>query len=788
MSAFDWSYLGVKYFTCNAKKAPCGIGGAPFDKWQLPENQYDYKTAKALTTAPGVAGFGPVLNGHGLVCLDIDHASQRPAIVADLFARFPGTPAERSTSGDGYHIYMWCDLSALPEHRNRSKEYGLEFYTGAGEGTARFIRMTEEWVQGDGTLLDCTPQALQFLTDYGLLGPGNVNTQSHYELEDLTDGPIPEWNGPTDDDVLLEKIAKNRYQRMKLLGTGEHTFMDLHRGDVPEGFHSEAVSQYLGTLALHTGYDQRRMLRILESGQLIQSMEKWADHKWDRLGYGEIVRACEAVKARRLADGKDICLYSTGLEPMKGEPATEKKEKREAEISEHGYVKNEHVYNALLYLNRHYPGGTLVHDGISFYAYSGKVWERFEDNGSLIKHLMGDMFAGDFPLNMALVNGTLEALRVQCHSPQHFGPLDNKIIFTNGVLCLYTFELLPHGKNYLTTHMLPFDWDPHATCPHWDAFVGECFSNDPERIQLLKEIICYCISPSIEPQKVVFLKGPGRAGKGTIGRLLKVLIGPQAFKALDFTQLKEPNYIYMVQHASVLFEGDVPQKIHAWDAARISQAIKKISGGDEMIAHKLQHGRMDVKLNTRMVLAGNSIPDLGDHTGALGSRFVPLLFDKSHIGSEDLHLFEHKLVPEMQGIITWAMAGLTNARALKFTQPDACAPLLNDMLDSYNPLAAFIRERLVIEPGARCSSEAVYSDYCLWLESDRVEGRRKFIPKLKDALGVGPLSPIKYRRVDGSHHGFVGLRCIAGDLETFGEDASETPSNVLNIHALPKRH
>lgn len=81
------------------------------------------------------AGLGFVLNGDGIVCLDLDHCFDGDTLTADaaaLVAKCRGTYIERSPSGDGLHIW---GRARLP-YRGR-KIGAVEVY-----GDARYITIT----------------------------------------------------------------------------------------------------------------------------------------------------------------------------------------------------------------------------------------------------------------------------------------------------------------------------------------------------------------------------------------------------------------------------------------------------------------------------------------------------------------------------------------------------------------------------------------------------------------------------------------------------------------------
>ena len=75
-----------------------------------PRTWSTYEEAKA---SPIGAGLGFVLNGDGIVCIDIDHCLEhgRPARwAAGVLATFPNTYVETSPSGDGLHVWGTADL------------------------------------------------------------------------------------------------------------------------------------------------------------------------------------------------------------------------------------------------------------------------------------------------------------------------------------------------------------------------------------------------------------------------------------------------------------------------------------------------------------------------------------------------------------------------------------------------------------------------------------------------------------------------------------------------------
>ncbi|MFJ9468340.1 bifunctional DNA primase/polymerase [Streptomyces caniferus] len=133
-----------------AAKVPITVEGESASSTD-PETWSRYRNAAASTAG---AGLGFVLDGDGLVCLDLDHClyGDRLAPWAQRIVDAAGpTWVERSVSGDGLHIW---GLGELPHGRRITVGTGtVELY-----GTGRYIAVTgDTW--GD------TPRRLGDLSD-----------------------------------------------------------------------------------------------------------------------------------------------------------------------------------------------------------------------------------------------------------------------------------------------------------------------------------------------------------------------------------------------------------------------------------------------------------------------------------------------------------------------------------------------------------------------------------------------------------------------------------------------
>src|SRR4028118_2285027 len=94
---------------------------------------------------------------------------------------------------------------------------------------------------------------------------------------------------------------------------------------------------------------------------------------------------------------------------------------------------------------------------------------------------------------------------------------DDLIPMQNGILNSRTRELLPRTPRLFNKYVLQFDYGPNPEMPvEWLAFLHSTFENDEQRIGLIQEMLGYLCTPDLSQQKMFYMIGLKRGGKGTI--------------------------------------------------------------------------------------------------------------------------------------------------------------------------------------------------------------------------------------------------------------------------------
>lgn len=202
-------------------------------------------------------------------CLNPDGQTWSP-LALQLVNALPGAAVEVSSSGKGLHIIG--KHSGLQDFSNKNEPLGLEFYT-----QWRFIALTGAGASGSAHA-DMTLQLGPVLSTY--FKPG-------VKLDNVawTDAPVAEWNGPTDDDALIEKMlsatgaaqAFGGKSNLRALWECDEDILGRLYPDPSRPFErTQADAALAQHLAYWTGNDCERIMTLMLRSGLVRD-------KWERV-------------------------------------------------------------------------------------------------------------------------------------------------------------------------------------------------------------------------------------------------------------------------------------------------------------------------------------------------------------------------------------------------------------------------------------------------------------------------------------------------------------------------
>lgn len=318
---------------------------------------------------------------------------------------------------------------------------------------------------------------------------------------------------------------------------------------------------------------------------------------------------------------------------------------------------------------------------------------------------------------------------------QGLGGASDYLPLTDGLLHIPTRELHGHTPALFILNALPYGWGEAIEPVEWLRFIESVWPDDKESQQTLQEMFGYLLTGDTGKQKMFLIKGLPRSGKGTIGRVLRGLLGRANTIDTSFSQLAaSPFGLEGLVGKLVAF---LPEARNTGGRhANLQLAVERmlsISGEDDVSVDRKHRTPWMGKLGVRFVLLANEVPGLGDSTEAFASRFIVLKTNGTWLGREDEGL-TNRLLMELPGILRWALEGRDRLAARGyFVQPAASKVVMEELADANNPTRVFLRECCEVGAGFEEDKDNLYYAYSSWCTSEgrSADIRPRFFANLK---------------------------------------------------------
>lgn len=276
----------------------------------------------------------------------------------------------------------------------------------------------------------------------------------------------------------------------------------------------------------------------------------------------------------------------------------------------------------------------------------------------------------------------------------------------------------PATPRFFSTTVLSYSFDPNPPPPaRWLRFLGELWPDDPESIRSLQQWFGYLITLETHQHKMLMMIGPKRAGKGTIARTLRALVGEANVAAPTLASLAKDFGLQQLIGKSVAI---IPESrlTGRSDSQAIVERLLSISGEDPQSVERKHVVNWHGTLRSRFVLLGNELPRLGDYSGALPGRFIVLKLARSFYDKEDLGL-QAALLAELPGILLWSIAGWHDLRQSgRFLQPTSGREELEELERLTNPVGAFLAEKCEVGTSFEVVTQRLYEAWVAWCKEN----------------------------------------------------------------------
>jgi putative DNA primase/helicase len=324
----------------------------------------------------------------------------------------------------------------------------------------------------------------------------------------------------------------------------------------------------------------------------------------------------------------------------------------------------------------------------------------------------------------ALVNNTMAAVAAEVMVPDSIeqpswlvsGRDSHEMLAaTNGLISLSGNEagtLQPHSPEWFSSVCVPYDYDPHATCPTWQRFLNEVLENDSERIAILQEWFGYALTPDTSLHKFVVMEGEGANGKSVVLDVLEAMLGQENVSHVPLEVFGERFQLTMTLNKLANIAPEVDE--HAKPNEGV---LKQFVAGDRMYFDRKGIGGVDAKPTARLMLATNSRPAFDDRSWGLWRRMIYLPFRVTIAPDKQNRELGTQLKGELAGILNWALQGRERLyRQRRFTTSAVCEAAVTDYRNESNPTKEFLRESCEFDATKSTRVDALYQAYLYWIK------------------------------------------------------------------------
>lgn len=423
----------------------------------------------------------------------------------------------------------------------------------------------------------------------------------------------------------------------------------------------------------------------------------------------------------------------------------------------------------LAYYREHYSRN-LVFWRNEWYRYKGTNYERIDGEHVRIrlrefiqKHFEkvwksgGDERDAVRNVTIPLVNNVMESMKALCFlqpstttdSWIHDGPEDcvafeNKILSLKGLFSGTEDEsefLFDHSPDWFSLSCLPYQFDHTARCPRWIRFLEDVLE-EPDAIEALQRWFGYLLLPDCSLEKMLFVIGPTRSGKGTIMKVMMSLFGESQVAAPTLNGLIGQYALHGLLGKTISIIPDARLSKRADREAITERLLSVVANDPQDIERKYLSTLTGVRMNMRFTLFSNKLPELNDSTAAMVGRGVYLLMRKSYLGCEDLGLLD-SLLAELPGILNWSIMG-RNSMMDDFVirQPESSDHLVRHMRVTMAPVAQFFQERCHVDARndeLSIDSKSLFDAWTDWAKSNAYVSKMTQTEFERRAIDVAPV-------------------------------------------------
>lgn len=293
---------------------------------------------------------------------------------------------------------------------------------------------------------------------------------------------------------------------------------------------------------------------------------------------------------------------------------------------------------------------------------------------------------------------------------QIFDTNPNLINLGNGTYNIETETFEEHNPGNFFNYMIPVAYNKKAKMPQIKKFLETTLSL--EDIQLIQEMVGYCLYRRYHIHKGFIEVGAGRNGKSTLNELITTFLGDENVSHVPLQKLCQDRFsTWHLYRKLANVCSDLSSK-----AIEQTGGFKMLTGGDHIYVDKKHQDGFAFVNTAKLIFSCNVIPEITDKSKAMAERIVAIeftnIFDKDNPSTDKNLLQKLTTDKELSGFLNFAIEGLQRLLSNgDFSEHRTLEDVEQYLSEHQNPVRQFIDYYIVSNSSGELLKGEVYDKY-----------------------------------------------------------------------------
>ena len=369
--------------------------------------------------------------------------------------------------------------------------------------------------------------------------------------------------------------------------------------------------------------------------------------------------------------------------------------------------------------------------GIGWYVWEGRYWKRDQYYPIRLGQCLGRMVAQDaidnyrksYDLNKwakrsesrARIESAITLLRsylnveVECLDADPY-----QLNVANGTVYLHDQTLHFHDRDDRITRLVDIPYDPNAECPLFLSVLHRVLGDDQSLIDYFQRVCGYCLTGSVQEQKLFILYGIGANGKSTIVGILMEVLGSFAKLAapnllLSSTQVRHPTELADLMGARLVVASEMPE-----NGKLNENQVKQLTGGDTIKGRFMRQDFFEFKPTHKFMIMTNHKPSIQGSDIGIWRRIHLIPFLVVIPTEEQDQDLPERLKKELSGILRWCVEGCADWLEQGLNPPEVVTAATAEYRQDQDVFSQFLDDCCTMRSEKQVRANVIYKRYQDW--------------------------------------------------------------------------